>query len=107
MLDHLLQPVLSLEASSGVNNSTQVENQASCKVSHLRTDNGGKFTSFEDFLASKGIQRQTTKPYSPQQNGVVERKNQTVKEMARSLLHHASLPPSFWGEAFTLVEITV
>ena len=68
-------------------------------VSFLRTDNGGEFTAFEEFLASKGIQRQTTIPYTPQQNGVVERKNRTVKEMARTLLQHASLPPSFWGEA--------
>ena len=77
----------------------QVENQSRAKVSFLRTDNGREFLPFDDFLASKGIQRQTTIPYTPSQNGVVERKNRTVKEMARSLLQHAKLPPAFWGEA--------
>ena len=77
----------------------QVENQSRAKVSFLRTDNGREFLPFDDFLASKGIQRQTTIPYTPSQNGVVERKNHTVKEMARSLLQHSKLPPAFCGEA--------
>ena len=77
----------------------QVGNQSRSKVSFLRTDNGREFLPFNDFLASKGIQRQTTIPYTPSQNGVVERKNRTVKEMARSLLQHSKLPPAFWGEA--------
>ena len=74
-----------------------VETQAKCKVSTLRTDNGGEFIAFEGFLASKGIHHQTSLPYTPQQNGVVERKNCTLKEMVRSMIHHSKLPSSFWG----------
>lgn len=44
----------------------QVENQARCKVSFLRADNGGEFTVFEDYLSTKGIQRQTTIFYTSQ-----------------------------------------
>ena len=76
-----------------------VETQAQCKLSSLRSDNGGEFVAFDGFLASKGIHHQTTIPYTPSQNGVVERKNRTVKEIACTMLYHANLPTSFWGEA--------
>ena len=76
-----------------------IEKQTRHKVQTLRTKNGGEFVAFQDFLASSGIEHQTTIPYSPQQNGVAERKNCTVKEMARTLLHHAQCPSNFWAEA--------
>jgi hypothetical protein len=67
----------------------------------LRTDNGGEFTSveFEMYYAEHGIERQHTAPYTPQQNGVVERRNQSVVTMARSLLKSQSMPAMLWGEA--------
>lgn len=46
-----------------------------------------------------GIQRHYTAPYSPQQNGEVERRNRTVVAMARSLLKEKGMPSVFWGEA--------
>ncbi|KAL8136100.1 hypothetical protein AgCh_010629 [Apium graveolens] len=46
-----------------------------------------------------GIQRHYTAPYSPQQNGVAERRNRTVAAMARSLLKEKGMPLVFWGEA--------
>ena len=67
----------------------------------LRTDCGGEF-SFEEFsnwCEEKGIQRQLTTPYTPQQNGVVERKNRTIVSLIRSLLKDKSLPLELWGEA--------
>ena len=54
---------------------------------------------FSQFLAENGIRRELTHPNSPQQNGVAERFNRTLFEMARSLLHHAGLETSFWAEA--------
>ncbi|KAL8127888.1 hypothetical protein AgCh_014727 [Apium graveolens] len=45
-----------------------------------------------------GIRRHYTAPYTPQQNGVMERRNRTVMEMARSLLKEMNLPTTFWGE---------
>jgi hypothetical protein len=46
-----------------------------------------------------GIEHQLTAPYTPQQNGVVERKNRTIMEMARCMLHDKGLPKEFWAEA--------
>ena len=40
-------------------------------------------------------------PYTPQQNGVAERKNKSLKEMATCFLHAKHLPPSLWAEAVT------
>uniref|UniRef100_A0ACD5WTY3 Uncharacterized protein n=1 Tax=Avena sativa TaxID=4498 RepID=A0ACD5WTY3_AVESA len=69
----------------------------------LRTDRGGEFTSkdFSEFCADRGTARHLTAPYSPQQNGVVERRNQTVVGMARSMLKAMAVPARFWGEAVT------
>ncbi|XP_070046079.1 uncharacterized protein [Nicotiana tomentosiformis] len=50
---------------------------------------------------SHGIRRPLTVPYSPQQNGVAERKNQTILNMARCLLKAKSMPREFWGEAIS------
>lgn len=50
------------------------------KLKVLRTDREGEFTSIEfgEYMADQGVHRQLTTPYSPQQNGVVERRNQSV-----------------------------
>ena len=65
----------------------------------IRTDNGKEFVNdrFNAFC-KKGIKRQFTIPYSPQQNGVVERRNRTSIEMATSLICYAQLSKEFWGE---------
>ena len=77
--------------------TTQMERSIKC----LRTDNGGEYLSkeFNEYCASNGIQRQMSTPYTPQQNGVSERSNRTIMEMARSMLAHAQMPKLFWGEA--------
>lgn len=54
---------------------------------------------FRDYCDSNGIRRHLTAPYSPQQNGVVERRNRTLMEMTRSILKHRSVPNWLWGEA--------
>nr|GEY43575.1 copia-type polyprotein [Tanacetum cinerariifolium] len=65
-----------------------VEKQSGSVVKILRSDRGGEFTSteFQTFCDEHGIKKQLTTPYSPEQNGVAERKNRTVIEMARSML---------------------
>jgi transposase InsO family protein len=55
--------------------------------------------AFEEYCAEHAVERQKTAPYTPQQNGVVERRNQTVVTMARSLLKSRNMPAIFWGEA--------
>jgi hypothetical protein len=71
------------------------------RIHRLRTDNGGEFISapFLQYLAEHGIASERTVAYTPQQNGVVERRNRTVLDRSRTLLHTAGLPKSFWSEA--------
>jgi transposase InsO family protein len=80
-----------------------VEVESGRKLKVLRTDRrgGGEFTSVEfgEYCTNRGLQRQLTAPYSPQQNGVVERQNQSVVGKARSMLKSKDLPGIFWGEA--------
>jgi hypothetical protein len=79
----------------------RVERETGKQLKVLRTDNGGEFTSVEfgEYCAGKCVQRHHSAPYSPQQNGVVERRNQTVVATARSILRARSMPGHFWGEA--------
>ena len=77
-----------------------VEKQSGRSIKVLRTDRGGEFLSkeFNDFCDEHGILRQLTAPYTPEQNGVAERKNRTVVEMARCMLKQKGMPDSFWAE---------
>ena len=78
----------------------EVENQLDRKIKVIRSDRGGEYEApFGDFCSQHGIIHQTTAPYSPQQNGVVERKNITLKEMMNALLLSSGLPQNLWGEA--------
>jgi len=78
-----------------------VENEIGHKIKVLRSDNGREFVSkkFDAFLAKCGVQRQTSAPYLPQQNGVAERANRTIMECARSMILAQGLELEFWGEA--------
>ncbi|XP_059075139.1 uncharacterized protein LOC131063533 [Cryptomeria japonica] len=62
--------------------------------SHHMTGDRNKFLHFENFDGGFYAAART-----PQQNGVVERKNRTVKEMARTMLNEANLPDRYWKEA--------
>ena len=67
---------------------SMAEPEKGVKIKCIRSDRGGEFT-FEDFkeLCDKsGIKKQLTAPYTPQQNGVVERKNRTIMGSVRSML---------------------
>ena len=46
-----------------------------------------------------GMERQLTIAYSPQQNGVAERKNKSIGEMAKSMMVEKGMPVKFWAEA--------
>ena len=65
------------------------ENQSGHTIKAFRSDNGGEFISkaFRRFLKKHGIERQPSIPYTPEQNGVAERANRTIVEMARSMIH--------------------
>lgn len=78
-----------------------VENQSNCRLRTLRSDNGTEYknNTFDKFCEEAGIVHQLTAPYTPQQNGVSERKNRSIMEMTRCLLHEKGLPKKLWAEA--------
>jgi len=78
-----------------------VENQTDIKIKTLRSDNIGKFVSkkFDDFLHECGIERQTSAPYTPQQNGDTKRANRTIMECARSMIRAQRLDLEFCAKA--------
>lgn len=57
---------------------------------------------FSVFCNESGIKHYTTTPYSPQQNEVVEHRNQTVVELARCMMKSMSVPSKFWAEAVAI-----
>nr|GFA92141.1 zinc finger, CCHC-type [Tanacetum cinerariifolium] len=81
----------------------QIEMEMRMKLRMLRTDRGGEFTSneFTKYCKKNGIARQLTAPYSPQQNGVVERRNRTMLSTTRSMMKAMKLPLTFWAKANT------
>jgi hypothetical protein len=82
-----------------------IEKQTGKHIRILITNNGGEFESlqFEYFCKSKGIKRQLTMPYSPQQNGVTERENNTICEATKVMMLNQDLPNSLWEEATSTV----
>ncbi|GJT12318.1 retrovirus-related pol polyprotein from transposon TNT 1-94 [Tanacetum coccineum] len=77
-----------------------VENQNDVKVKQIRTDNGIEFrnSKLKSFYDEKGISKNFSSPYTPEQNGVVERKNITLIEAARTMLNGSILLKNFWTE---------
>ncbi|GKA03079.1 zinc finger, CCHC-type containing protein [Tanacetum coccineum] len=69
---------------------TEVELQQNDLIKSLRTDRGGEYYD-PIFFQSVGIIHETTAPYTPQQNGVAERKNRALKEMVNSMLSYSGL----------------
>jgi hypothetical protein len=78
-----------------------VENKSRCKIQSIRSDNGTEYTSseFNLYCEEAGIEHQFTAPYTPEQNGVSERRNRYIMEMVRCMLHEKNLPKMFWAEA--------
>jgi hypothetical protein len=78
-----------------------IENLSERKIKILRSDNGGEYTSkeFVSFYKDVGIKRELTTPYNPQQNGVAERKNITIMEVVKTMIHDQDLPMCLWAEA--------
>ncbi|GJW30670.1 zinc finger, CCHC-type containing protein [Tanacetum coccineum] len=77
---------------------TEVELQQNDLIKTLHTDRGGEYYD-PVFFQSVGIIHETTAPYTPQQNGVAERKNRALKEMVNFMLSYSGLSEGFWGEA--------
>jgi len=71
------------------------------QIKDVRSDRGGEYTSttFMEYSEEQDIRQFLTAPYTPQQNCVVERKNQTILDMVRSMLKSKKMPKEFWVEA--------
>jgi transposase InsO family protein len=77
------------------------QNEFDAKVKKIRSDNGTEFknTQIEDYLDEEDIKYEFSAPYTPQQNGMTERKNRTLIEMARTMLDEYKTSDRFWTEA--------
>jgi hypothetical protein len=80
-----------------------IQNKLSLRIATIRSDHGGEFENalFEKYCSKHGIDHNFSAPRTPQQNGVVERKNRVLEELARTMINGASLPKYFWAEAIS------
>src|SRR3954471_12844992 len=80
---------------------TQIQSEKECKIIKVRSDHGGEFENrfFEEFFKENGIAHDFSCPRTPQQNGVVERKNRTLQEMDRTMINETNMAKHFWAEA--------
>jgi transposase InsO family protein len=79
----------------------RTQNEFELKVKKIKSDNESEFKNLqvEDYLEEEGIKHDFSAPYTPQQNGVVERKIRTFIDMARTMLGEYKTPKRFWSEA--------
>ena len=79
-----------------------VKNEKGLNLGRLRTDNGGesKSVALRNWLKEKGVNQEFTPPRTPQANGVAERMNRTLQEMARSMMQDTRLGGGSWEEVF-------
>nr|GFA68226.1 putative ribonuclease H-like domain-containing protein [Tanacetum cinerariifolium] len=84
-----------------INFITQIQVGLNKTVRYVRTDNGTEFVNhtLTEYYERIGIFYQKTVPKTPQQNGVVERRNHTFVEAARTMLIFSKAPMFLWAEA--------
>ncbi|GJV55694.1 zinc finger, CCHC-type containing protein [Tanacetum coccineum] len=83
---------------------TKVELQQGSLIKRFRTDRGGEYMDTL-YFQSVGIIHEMTAPYTPQQNGISEKKNKVLKEMVNYMLSYSGLSQGFWGEAMAVVRL--
>jgi transposase InsO family protein len=87
----------------------RAQNEFRLRIKKIRSDNGKKFkdSQIEGFLEDKGIKHEFSSPYTPQQNGVLERKNRTLLDMVRTMLDEYKTPDQFWAEAINTAYYSI
>src|SRR3954469_16399320 len=80
--------------------ANEVQRNHNATILSIRSDNGTEFKNYtlDEFLSDEGIKHQYSTPYTPQQNGVAERKNHTFMDAARSMLAEFKSQYNFWAE---------
>jgi transposase InsO family protein len=83
----------------------RTQNEYELKIKNIRSDNDSEFrnTNVDEFLDKEGIKHEFSAPYTPQQNGIMERKNRILIEAARTMLDEYKTPDIFWAEAINTV----
>ena len=82
-----------------------MQNEKSLKINRIRSDHSKEFEN--SYIENSGISQEFSAPITPQQNGVVERKNRVIQEMARAMLHNKDVARNLCGEAVNTVCHTV
>lgn len=79
----------------------RVQNEKGYTITHVRSDRGSEFVNKDivQYCDENSFSHNFSTLRTPQQNGVVERKNRTLEEMSRTMLNEHSLPQYFWAEA--------
>ncbi|XP_074290879.1 uncharacterized protein LOC141617597 [Silene latifolia] len=79
----------------------EVENQLDLKIKRVRSDRGGEYDGYplKKYCEENGIIHEITAPFTPQQNGIAERKNRSLKDMMNAMLISSGMPTNMWGEA--------
>jgi transposase InsO family protein len=87
----------------------RAQNEFGLRIKKIRSDNGTEFknSQIEGFLEEEGIRHEFSSPYTPQQNGVVERKNRTLLDTARTMLDEYKTPDRFWAEAINTASYSI
>ncbi|KAM2860061.1 hypothetical protein COP2_025401 [Malus domestica] len=83
--------------------------QFSASLKTLQSDGGGEYMSnrFQSFLKTKGITHQISCPYTPEQNGLAERKHRHLVETTVTLLQSSQLPSQLWSFAVQTVNYLI
>jgi transposase InsO family protein len=78
----------------------RAQNEFGLRIKKIRSTNGTEFknSQIQGFLEVEGIKHEFSSPYTPQQNGVMERKNRTLLDMARTMLDEYKTPDWFGGD---------
>ena len=78
---------------------TEVENQLERKIKRLRSNHGGEYFPkiFDKFCEEHSIIHERTPPYSPESNGIAERKNRTLTDLVNAMLVTGGLSKAWWG----------
>ena len=87
----------------------KVENQLQRKIKRLRSDHGGGYFPilFDKLYVEHGIIHERPAPYSPESNGIVERKNHMLTDLVNAMLDTAGLSKAWWGEALLTVSLVL
>jgi transposase InsO family protein len=82
----------------------KAQNEFDYKIKKLRSDNGKEFdnTNIHEYCDESGIKHEVSATYTPQQNGVVDRKNKTLITLARTIIDEYNTPERFWAKAVNI-----